>query len=88
MRCHQSFIVNMERITGAKTESFSIGENVIPISRSYNKTAHERYEEYLQLQQEISWGGYQSNRVVVTVKYVTGPGGDSNNNPPLIIIPF
>ena len=57
LRCHQSFIVNMERITGAKTESFSIGENVIPISRSYNKTAHERYEEYLQLQQEISWGG-------------------------------
>lgn len=58
----RGFIVNMERITGAKTESFSIGENVIPISRSYNKTAHERYEEYLQLQQEISWGGYQSNR--------------------------
>lgn len=57
LRCHQSFIVNMERVTGAKTDSFSIGENVIPISRSYNKTAHERYEEYLKVQQEISWGG-------------------------------
>lgn len=52
LRCHQSFIVNMERITGARTDSFRIGEHVIPISRSYNKTAHARYDDYLQSQQE------------------------------------
>ena len=63
LRCHQSFIVNMERVTGAKTDSFRIGENVIPISRSYNKTAHERYGEYLQLQQDISWGGIRVTAV-------------------------
>ena len=42
----------MERITGARTDSFWIGEHVIPISRSYNKTAHARYDDYLQSQQE------------------------------------
>lgn len=52
LRCHQSFIVNMERVTGAKNDSFRIGEHVIPISRSYNRTAHEKYDEYLRLQQE------------------------------------
>ncbi|MEE0039582.1 MAG: LytTR family DNA-binding domain-containing protein, partial [Blautia sp.] len=36
LRCHQSFIVNMERVTGAENDSFHIGEHVIPISRSYN----------------------------------------------------
>ena len=52
LRCHQSFIVNMERVTGAENDSFHIGEHVIPISRSYNRNAHEKYEEYLRLQQE------------------------------------
>lgn len=52
LRCHQSFIVNMERVTGAENNSFHIGEHVIPISRSYNRNAHEKYEEYLRLQQE------------------------------------
>ena len=28
------------------------GEHVIPISRSYNRNAHEKYDEYLRLQQE------------------------------------
>lgn len=52
LRCHQSFIVNMERVTGAENDSFHIGEHVIPISRSYNRNAHEKYDEYLRLQQE------------------------------------
>ena len=52
LRCHQSFIVNMERVTGAENNSFHIGEHVIPISRSYNRNAHEKYDEYLRLQQE------------------------------------
>ena len=47
LRCHQSFIVNMERVTGAENDSFHIGEHVIPISRSYNRNAHEKYDEYL-----------------------------------------
>ena len=44
--------VNMERVTGAENDSFHIGEHVIPISRSYNRNAHEKYDEYLRLQQE------------------------------------
>ena len=48
----RSFIVNMERVTGAENDSFHIGEHVIPISRSYNRNAHEKYDEYLRLQQE------------------------------------
>lgn len=54
MRCHQSFIINMERITGAKNDSFRIGDHVIPISRSYNRVAHEKYDEYLRFQQECN----------------------------------
>ena len=42
----------MERVTGAENDSFHIGEHVIPISRSYNRNAHEKYDEYLRLQQE------------------------------------
>ena len=61
VRCHQSFIVNMERITEAETDSFIIDRNVIPISRSYNKTVHAKYDEYLKLQQEVSWGGIEKN---------------------------
>ena len=36
----------------AENDSFHIGEHVIPISRSYNRNAHEKYDEYLRLQQE------------------------------------
>ena len=54
LRCHQSFIINMERITGAKNGSFRIGDHVIPISRSYNRVAHEKYDEYLRFQQECN----------------------------------
>lgn len=54
LRCHQSFIINMERITGAKNDSFRIGAHVIPISRSYNRVAHEKYDEYLCFQQECN----------------------------------
>ena len=46
--------VNMERITGAKNDSFRIGDHVIPISRSYNRVAHEKYDEYLRFQQECN----------------------------------
>ena len=51
VRCHQSFWVNVEKITGMKTESFSLvnGEE-IPISRSRKKEAKEAFFAQLQRQ--------------------------------------
>ena len=51
--CHQSFWVNVEKITGMKTESFSLvnGEE-IPISRSRKKEAKEAFFAQLERQTE------------------------------------
>ena len=53
VRCHQSFWVNVEKITGMKTESFSLvnGEE-IPISRSRKKEAKEAFFAQLERQTE------------------------------------
>lgn len=47
LRCHQSFFVNMEKITAMKNDSFILGESIIPISRSYAREVRSRYKEYL-----------------------------------------
>lgn len=51
--CHQSFWVNVEKITGMKTESFSLinGEE-IPISRSRKKEAKDAFFAQLERQTE------------------------------------
>ena len=53
VRCHQSFWVNVEKIAGMKTESFSLvnGEE-IPISRSRKKEAKEAFFAQLERQTE------------------------------------
>ena len=38
----------------SQNDSFRIGDHVIPISRSYNRVAHEKYDEYLRFQQECN----------------------------------
>lgn len=47
IRCHQSFFVNMEAVTGMKNDGFLLGDMLIPISRSFAKEVQERYKEYL-----------------------------------------
>lgn len=47
LRCHQSFFINMQEITSMKTDSFGIGDHVIPISRSYAKQSQQKYKEFL-----------------------------------------
>ena len=53
VHCHQSFWVNVEKITGMKAESFSLlnGEE-IPISRSRKKEAKEAFFAQLERQTE------------------------------------
>lgn len=46
-RCHQSFFVNLDAATGMKGDSFLLGEQTIPVSRSYLRAAQERYRSYL-----------------------------------------
>lgn len=50
LRCHQSFFVNMSKVTSMKADSFQIGENVIPISRAYARQSQEKYKEFLMKQ--------------------------------------
>lgn len=47
LRCHQSFFINMSKVTSMKADSFQIEENVIPISRAYAKQSQEKYKEFL-----------------------------------------
>lgn len=47
LRCHQSFIVNMDRITEMGEGSFRLGQVMISISKKYVKPAKERYYAYL-----------------------------------------
>ena len=47
IRCHQSFYVNLESVTGMKGDTFLLGEQAISISRSYLRDAQNRYREYL-----------------------------------------
>lgn len=47
LRCHQSFFINMAKVTTMKADSFQIKENVIPISRAYARQSQEKYKEFL-----------------------------------------
>lgn len=46
-RCHQSFYVNLDAVIGMKSNSFILKNQEIPISRTYFKDAHRRYQDYL-----------------------------------------
>lgn len=48
VRCHQSFFVNMDAVTGMKADSFLLDELIIPISRSFSGKVQEQYSGYLQ----------------------------------------
>lgn len=43
VRCHQSYIVNLNLVTGMSTFEFMIGEVKVPISRKYSVQAQEKY---------------------------------------------
>lgn len=43
VRCHQSFLVNLSRVTEIGENYFRIGQTMIGISRKYGKEAKERY---------------------------------------------
>ncbi len=47
VRCHQSFFVNLESVTGKVQDRFLLGDYEIPISRSCGKEANRRYDEFL-----------------------------------------
>lgn len=50
MRCHQSFCINLEKVTTLKKNSFMVGQTEIPISRAYLKMARQKYKDYLDRQ--------------------------------------
>ena len=54
LRCHQSFCINMEKVTSLKKNSFVVGQTEIPISRTYLKTARKKYKDYLAEQKVCS----------------------------------
>jgi DNA-binding LytR/AlgR family response regulator len=47
LRCHQSYIVNLNHVTAMTTGEFTIGDIRIPISRSYSGQARSQYRELL-----------------------------------------
>ena len=54
LRCHQSFCINLEKVTSLKKNSFVIGQTEIPISRAYLKNARQKYKDYLAQQKVCS----------------------------------
>ncbi|MEG0640564.1 MAG: LytTR family DNA-binding domain-containing protein [Clostridia bacterium] len=47
IRCHQSFFVNSNRISALVPKGFYVGEQLIPISRTYAETARNAYRHHL-----------------------------------------
>lgn len=47
LRCHQSYLVNLNYITALDREGFRVNDALVPISKSYSKTARARYREHL-----------------------------------------
>lgn len=47
IRCHQSFLVNLARVTEMGEEGFRVGRSLIGISKKYRVTAREQYYAYL-----------------------------------------
>lgn len=54
LRCHQSFLINLEKVTSLKKNSFVVGEAEIPISRAYLKDSRQKYKDYLEQQKVFS----------------------------------
>lgn len=52
LRCHQSFLLNMEKVTARKKDSFLLGEDIVPVSRTYAQSSWQKYEEWLKRGQE------------------------------------
>lgn len=46
-RCHNSFIVNFQKVTSIKRDAFLIADTMIPISRSYAKKCNHDFHEYI-----------------------------------------
>lgn len=47
IRCHQSFAVNIHHVIEMGKNHFTVGDNVINISKKYHKVAKDKYFEYL-----------------------------------------
>lgn len=47
LRCHQSFLINLDKITSLNKSSFTVGGTEIPISRTYLRDARQKYKDYL-----------------------------------------
>lgn len=47
IRCHQSYIVNLNQVTAMTASEFTLGDISIPISRSYSGQARNQYHELL-----------------------------------------
>ena len=50
LRCHQSFLINLEKVTSLNKNSFIVGGAEIPISRTYLKNSRQKYKDYLDQQ--------------------------------------
>lgn len=53
LRCHQSFLINLDKVTSLNKSSFMVGGTEIPISRNYLKNSRQKYKDYLE-QQKVS----------------------------------
>lgn len=47
VRCHQSFIVNLNHVTGMTANEFALGGIKVPISRSYSREARFKYRTHM-----------------------------------------
>ena len=47
VRCHKSFIVNLNQVTRLAPEGFYLGDKLIGISRSYSAQAKVAYHDHL-----------------------------------------
>lgn len=48
IRCHRSYVINANKVKEIKRNEFILEDHSsIPISRAYQKTAHEKFQEYL-----------------------------------------
>ncbi len=43
MRCHQSYIVNLNHVTAMTSDEFILEGISVPVSRKYSKLAHDKY---------------------------------------------
>ena len=48
IRCHNSYIVNLNKVTELTKEHFVMGNSIIPISRTYSKETKEKFMGYIE----------------------------------------